>query len=84
MSSRVSISWISLPDVFDMSYTESREEKGRGLDLKIHRPHDCLKMLIFLSNKNSVIEHSSEFDYRSLVNRTSDYVRLAKFYCEFD
>ena len=39
-----------------------------------------------LSNKGPVIEHSSEFDYRSIaiVNRTFDCVHLAKYYCEFD
>ena len=41
-------------------------------------------MKIVLSNKSSVIERSSEFDYRSFGNRTFDCVRLAKFYCEFD
>ena len=39
---------------------------------------------IVLSNKSSVIEGSSEFDYRSFGNRTFDCVRLAKLYCEFD
>ena len=39
---------------------------------------------IVLSSKSWVIERSSEFDYRSFVNRTFDCVRLAKFYFEFD
>ena len=46
----------------------------------------CLScdMKIVLLNKSSVIERSSEFDHRSFVNQTFDFVRLAKFYSEFD
>ena len=43
----------------------------------------CDVKIVLLSN-SSVIEHSSEFDYQSFVNRTVDCVRLAKFYYEFD
>ena len=69
----------TLPDVFDM-FTESRlKREGKC------RP-TCLSCdtKIVLSNKSSVIERSSEFDYRSFVNQTFDCIRLAKFYCEFD
>ena len=41
-------------------------------------------MKIVLSNNSSVIERSSEFDYRPFGNRTVECVRLAKCYCEFD
>ena len=46
--------------------------------------HESCEGEIVLSNKSSVIERSIEFDYRLFGNRTFDYVRLAKFYCEFD
>jgi len=36
------------------------------------------------TNRSSVIERSIENDCRPFGNRTFDYVRLTKFYCEFD
>ena len=63
------------------------EASSDYFDLKTEFPQTtCLScdVKIVLSTKSSVIERSSEFDYRSFVNRTFDCVRLAKFYCEFD
>ena len=41
------------------------------------------KQKLIKKNRSSVIERSIEYDCRPFGNRTFNYVRLTKFYCEF-
>ena len=87
MSSRVS--WISLPDVFDM-FTESRVKREGGsqqwFDLKTEFPQTtCLScdMKIVLSNKSSVIERSIVFDWQNFIVSSImfDWARQSNEWC---